>query len=329
MKLFPSLLFISAISYGVASVTFAAQASKLDSAIAVLKEGNIEQAIELFEEQQDNVEAMVYLAKIYMNLDLDEAEEWIEKAADKQPDNAEVHFWRGRVMGSQAQNSVFSALSYAGKSLDSLSKAAELQPDSVKYNNALMQFHIQAPSIAGGDINIAKQLMTKIKQLDVVAGTKAEIDLAFAEEDEQRANTMLNEAKQTYHDIPDFFFQAGMIQQRQENYQQAIAELSQAASKTAETTLSIRAKFNALYQIGRTSVLSESNLKAGIDALNQYITEVPDMEGVSPKPWAEFRLANLLVLNSQKPQAKEIYQRLAKAADKELAKRAKKAAKKI
>ncbi len=64
-------------------------------------------------------------------------------------------------------------------------------------------------------------------------------------------------------------------------------------------------------------------------ALKQYLSEAPDLDDLSPKPWAEFRLANLMVLNAQKLEAKTIYLRLAKTDNKELAKQAKKAAKKI
>ena len=84
-----------------------------------------------------------------------------------------------------------------------------------------------------------------------------------------------------------------------------------------------------MYQLGKTSVLSESNIEAGIKALNEYIAEAPDLDDLAPKPWAEFRLANLMALNLQTLEAKTIYLRLAKTDNKELAKEAKKAAKRI
>ena len=106
-------------------------------------------------------------------------------------------------------------------------------------------------------------------------------------------------------------------------------EFTVAISKNAETEASITAKYRALYQLGKTSVLSETNIDAGIIALREYIDKAPDLDGLAPKPWAEFRLANLLALNTQKAEAKTIYLRLAKADNEELAKQAKKAAKKI
>jgi hypothetical protein len=49
--------------------------------------------------------------------------------------------------------------------VNSFSKAVDLEPDSVEYLEGLMQFHISAPGIAGGDVDIAKAQIEKIKML--------------------------------------------------------------------------------------------------------------------------------------------------------------------
>lgn len=314
---------------GCLSLSTLAIADPLEQAVVALKAGQTEQAIDLFKAQKNNPDAMLYLAEIYLNTDLDEAEDWIEKAVKENVNSTEVYYIRGAIMGRQASGSIFTALSYAEKSVNSFTKAVELQPDSIKYRKGLMQFHTGAPSIAGGDLDIAKVQIEKIRQLDQKAGLEAEINYELTQDNDALADALLQQAKQTYKDIPDFFFQAGMFQQRQENYQAAFEELTVAISKNAETEESVVAKYNALYQLGRTSVLGENNIAAGIKALNEYIGEAPNIDGMAPKPWAEFRLANLMVLNSQKLEAKTIYLRLAKTDNKELAKQAKKAAKAI
>jgi len=327
MKFTAKLVFAGYLSFS--TLTFASTLSPLDNAIAVLKAGQTEQAIALFEKQKEDPKAMVYLAKIYMDVDLDEAEDWIEKALKVKLNDAEAYYVRGAIMGRQASGSIFSALSYAEKSMNSFTKAVELEPDSIKYRKGLMQFHTSAPGIAGGDLDIAKVQLGKIKQLDPKAGLEAEIDYELSQDNDALAEDLLQQAKQTYKDIPDFFFQAGMVQQQKENYQAAFEELTMAISKSAETEASVVARYNALYQLGKTSVLSETNIDAGIKALQEFIDKAPDLDGLSPKPWAEFRLANLMALNSQKAEAKMIYLRLAKTDNQDLAKQAKKAAKRI
>ena len=321
------LVFASCLSFS--TLTFASPVSPLDNAISVLSSGQTEQALALFEKQKDDPKAMVYMAKIYMDTDLDEAEDWIEKAVKGQLNDADAHYVRGAIMGRQAAGSIFSALSYAEKSVNSFTRAVELEPSSIKYRKGLMQFHTSAPSIAGGDLEIAKVQIEKIRTLDPKEGLEAEINYELSQDNDALADILLQQAKQTYKDIPDFFFQAGMLQQRKENYQAAFDELTVAISKNAETEESVVAKYNALYQLGRTSVLAENNIDAGMKALNKYISEAPDLDGLAPKPWAEFRLANLMALNSQKLEAKTIYLRLAKTDNKELSKQAKKAANRI
>lgn len=322
-------ILVLCLTLGSFSFNVKSQTSAIEQAATALKSGNTEQAISLLKDQKSDPLALLQLAKIYMAYDLDEAEDLIEEAAEKQADNALIHYWRGRIMGSQAQNSVFSALSYAGKSLDSFTLAVELEPSSVRYRNALMQFHLQAPGIAGGDLEIAKQQVLRITELDVKAGLKAEIDYAFAEDDELAAQQLLSDAMLAYEDIPDFYFDAGMIQQRQENYSKAFEYFTQAISKKAEDERSVKAKYSAFYQLGKTSVLSEQNIEAGISALQKYVTSYPDLEGLAPKPWAEFRLANLLALNGQTSDAKSLYQELLESSIQDVAKGAKKALKKL
>jgi tetratricopeptide (TPR) repeat protein len=130
----------------------------------------------LFKEQKNNPDAMLYLAKIYMDSDLDEAVDWIEQALEVNFNNAEVYYVHGAIMGRQASGSIFSALSYAEKSVNSFTKAVELQPDPIKYRKGLMQFHTSAPDIAGGDLEIAKVQIEKLRQLDPKVGLEAEIN---------------------------------------------------------------------------------------------------------------------------------------------------------
>jgi hypothetical protein len=78
----------------------------------------------LFEKQKHDPKAMVYLAKIYMDMDMDidEAEDWIEKVVKDKLSGAEAHYVRGTIVGRQASGSIFSVLSYAKKSVNSFTK---------------------------------------------------------------------------------------------------------------------------------------------------------------------------------------------------------------
>ena len=67
-------------------------------------------------------------------------------------------------------------------------------------------------SIAGGDIGIAKAQIEKIRIIDPKVRLEAEINYELSQNNDVLVIKLLQQTKQTYNDIPDFFFQAGMLQ---------------------------------------------------------------------------------------------------------------------
>jgi len=302
-----------------------ADTAALDEAKAKLSSGQIDQARELFLQHKTMPEALVYLARIAMDDNLDQAEEWIEKAVKLAPDNAQAYFIRGRVMGQQASNAVFSALSYAKKSKASFIKAVELQPTEIDYRIGMMQFYLQAPSIAGGDIEAAKQQVKAIQQLDGKAGVKAEVDFLVATDAREQAHALLAQAQVDYPTSPDFYFKAGVLQLAEEKFALAMDNFSKASQLEVSEQKDLQTKYAAMYQLGRAAVLSKTNLEQGVSALSQYIDNAPIDSAAVPKHWAQFRLANLYVLQNNIADAKSIYQGLTKVDDKRLQKEVKQA----
>lgn len=302
------------------------QASHADmnSAITAFEQGEMDKATELFEAESSSLQAKIYLARILMRSDLDDAEDWIEDAVEQDADSAEVHYWRGRVMGQQASESFLSALSYAKKSKASFARAVELEPDSIKYQTGLFRFHVNAPGIAGGDIDIAKKVADDVTKLDKKAGIKLHIDLAQKQEDEELVMQLLEQGKTDFSGLPDFYFKAGIINQQNKDYSAAMKEFAKASELSGDDDESLQSQWGALYQIGRTAVFSKSELEQGISALQRYVEQAPQVEALPSKLWAQFRMANLMEMADQKEQAKGIYKQLTKSDDKELVKQVKK-----
>ena len=124
----------------------------------------------------DQVNTLLEQAQTLLGSDIDDAEEKIEEALELAPQRADVHFLCGQVMGIQASQSIFSALSYAGKSLDCFKQAATLEPQNTDYKFGLMMFYLGAPGIAGGDTELAWQLVNDIAALDEQAGMRAKLN---------------------------------------------------------------------------------------------------------------------------------------------------------
>jgi tetratricopeptide (TPR) repeat protein len=87
------------------------------------------------------------------------------------PNNADCHQALGDALASRAlAGSLWSAMSYAGRIRDSYLHAVTLDPKNFEARNSLMQFYLQAPAIAGGGKDKARDLVTDTARTDPEAG---------------------------------------------------------------------------------------------------------------------------------------------------------------
>jgi tetratricopeptide (TPR) repeat protein len=103
--------------------------------------------------------------------DLDTAVSVGEKAAAGAPNDALVQMWLGRAYGQKARDASFiSQMSLAKKCKAAFEKSVLLDPSSVEARVDLMNYHLQAPGIAGGDKDVAKKQADEILKLDPARG---------------------------------------------------------------------------------------------------------------------------------------------------------------
>lgn len=244
----------------------------------------------------EQVDELLTQAQLLITDDIDDAEALIEEALEIAPERADVNFLCGQIMGMQASQAIFSALSYAGKSLDCFKQAAALEPDNTEYQFGLMMFYLQAPGIAGGDIEKAWKLVGDISALDTVAGTRARLQYYASTEEESAFEETLSNALATYPEHAEFYYQYGLHLQQQKNYSEALNAFKQATNASIDDPES-HYKLSALYQIGRNAVLSKLAVLDGIDALQRYINTAIEDANLPSQQWAHYRLAQLYQLN--------------------------------
>lgn len=253
--------------------------------------------------------------------DIDDAEDFINKYVKRRPQHAEGHFYRGNIMAMQAGNSTIWALSYAGKALDSFEKAVELNPQHHQYRMALASFHFAAPSIAGGDLDEAWRQVAALKEFDPFHAMQLELGYWGAEEDKTRYHEIVEDALKLYPLDPRLLFRVGMNLQAAKSYPQAQQHFATCANADniavalnnpqitvyQETDENMQlARLNCLYQIGRTAVISEADLEAGIEALDAYLQVSNLHRTLPPHDWARLRLAALLIMAKQPEQARKL-----------------------
>jgi tetratricopeptide (TPR) repeat protein len=292
-----------------ALVSFSAMVGAADAPdLTVLPPDEQEEVRALLDSSPDDPTTQLTIAELFEPTDLKEAERWIDKALASQPDNAEAHYRLGRIKGRQAQAAGLSALRLARQSKAAFEKAVDLAPTSARYLQGLINFHLAAPSIAGGDLGEAEQLASRLTGVDAVEGSLARARIASARSDIEKAIDILERAGEEHPDSPALAFNLGLYRQQQQDYEGAYSSFEQASLSTDDAHLVIR--FLALYQLGRTAVLSGSHTQEGIDALSTYIAAAPEHEDLIIKPWAEFRLALLLEQYDQGGKARVILERL-------------------
>jgi tetratricopeptide (TPR) repeat protein len=137
-----------------------------------------------------DAEARFHLGRLLMGhfRDLDAAEEQLEKAVELADRNAEYHFTLGNLYGAQAQAvSIFSKMSYAGKVKTEFLRAVELDPGSIPYRTALMEYYLQAPGIVGGSVEKAREQAGELVKRSPYDGHLALARVAVYEKNEKLA----------------------------------------------------------------------------------------------------------------------------------------------
>ena len=318
--IFLSLIIISSCNIGLA------QASK---AINAFNQKNYQEAKELLKEHQNQAEKKFYLGRIALiEKDLDTAEDLLEEALEENPKNADYHYWFGNMSLLQAANaSIFSAPGYASDAREHLTKALELDPKHTDAMKDLIAFYLNAPSIAGGSTEKAIAMTEKLIQVSPLDGYQSQLNIYRKEENREKELQTASMLSMKFAHHPRALLSAGFSYQLHKDYPKAF-ELFGAASKmkVKEEDFS---PLSALYQIGRTAVVSEQQTQLGIQSLESYL-KMETNDSLPSKNWARFRLASLYQQSGELDKAKKLAAMASKdEADKTLRKRAKKLLKKL
>ena len=98
--------------------------------------------------------------------DYDGAIALAQRLASARPESSEAQLWLGRAYGEKARASgVFSLLkayALARKAKASWEKAVALDPDNVLARSDLVEYHVRAPAIVGGDVAEARRQADEI-----------------------------------------------------------------------------------------------------------------------------------------------------------------------
>lgn len=312
--------------------------SQLDALTEAVIQGSDEQVITIFEHNSDlssNPFAFRMYVNSLMSVDLDKAEEQIEQAVNTHTNDYKLQMIFASVMGEQASNSMFKALGYAKKAKLRLENAVALEPDNVFAYFGVLGFHIHAPSIAGGDLEEAEKIASKMLAMDEQVGTIAKIQLKH--EKELDIADDLKNGIDDYSDSLSFLDfaanQYAAIEQTemaQSVYKKIINLPIESVSKEVlsedkhEQQLELARNFsrilNARYQFAKHAIESGNNLPEAIDSMLFFIKEIPDPKyakrDLPSLNWAKLRLVELYLINGNAKLAHSTFADIGKEDDK-------------
>jgi tetratricopeptide (TPR) repeat protein len=257
--------------------------------------------------KKDNKEfaaAQYYLGRIaFDEKDYDAAEEYFEEAIEVNNKVAEYHTWYGNTLGTVAENAnLFKQAMLAPKMKSAWEKAVELDPKTVDARESLIQYYLQAPSIAGGSVDKAKEIANEIVKLKPAEGHRQLGNIFYKEknlvEAEKEFMAMAKADPAYASGLANFYI-------NQKQYDKAFALFEEDLKKNPEDMM-------ATYQIGKTSALSGQRLERGEACLKKYLTYQPQKNEPS-HAGANMRLAQIMEKAGKKTEAKKLYEVALKA----------------
>ena len=186
--------------------------SSLDNGISLYNQEKYSAAKEIFEsflEKNDgNSEAHLYLAKCLFQLgDLDEAIEHGERAVELDDKNPDYHFELGLLYAEDARDaSIFRAPFLAGNIKEQFKRTIELDPNHLEGRIGLGEFYLQAPGIAGGDLDKALEQAKIIETMDEMRGGFLLARIYIEKESFSEAEGKLKNLESKYGEDSKFYY---------------------------------------------------------------------------------------------------------------------------
>ncbi|MGE5325091.1 MAG: tetratricopeptide repeat protein [Actinomycetota bacterium] len=154
---------------------------------ALIHDGHFKQARSLLDRQlrqnPNDADALVLRARIDLAYQKHEgALKLLREAVELEPSNSDAHVYLAEAYGQKIQHAgVFDKLGMARTIRKEAERAVAFDPKNLDALESLMEFHIDAPGIVGGNKGKASELAERITALDPVRGAFARSTIAAHE----------------------------------------------------------------------------------------------------------------------------------------------------
>ncbi len=189
-----------------------------------------------------------------------------EKLIEEQPQNSQAHFLLAKAIRLKMQEvSQIRAMFSIGDYKEALATAIKLDPNNVDARIEEIRFYLFAPSIAGGDTELATEKIKALKAVDQIKGMEMEAELAGAKGDQVKAEKILEELILLKPNNPSSLMQLGIIAMQKKNYLQADQYLTKITAEEDPGWPLI-----AQYQRAKARILARQDADMAITLLEEY-----------------------------------------------------------
>jgi len=178
----------------------AASAPAQPSPRELIDAGHCKRARALVEARQaTDAETLYLMATVKQHWhDLDAAQKFAERAVGANPKSADYHYRLSDITGEKAQNaSMIHQIGLGRMFKKECDAALAIDPNHIGALKNMLQFHLHAPSVIGGDKAQAQAIADHLMKLDPVEGFDAQIEIARTAKQQGRVAELIRNALAT------------------------------------------------------------------------------------------------------------------------------------
>jgi len=227
-----------------------------------------------------------------------QAAESCQAAATQAPDSSSVHYWLGRAYGEQARRAPrLTAFMLARKLHAQFEKAIALDPSNVAAYDALGEFYVEAPAIAGGGIAKALALKGRLQALSPARAHALAAEIAESEKNYPLAEQECKAQIASSHHPPEAWMDLAGFYRRRGEMDAMVSAIQKGIALDKDHDLAMVDGARLLIQTGR-------NLPEAARWLQEYLASSHQSED-APAFAVHAELARLLEQMGETPAAQQ------------------------